>query len=103
MNRYNERLLKCRGSHGIGVPEQKKAIVKTSIVKCYVYEFFGHPGLHPNITVAKRPCYGLLKIKPSYYCSSLCINLVRILSRPTDSNECRFGYHCRRRASDYCN
>ena len=29
--RYNERLLllKCRGSRGIGVPEQKRDIVKT--------------------------------------------------------------------------
>ena len=26
---YNERLLKCRGSRGIGVPEQKSDIVKT--------------------------------------------------------------------------
>ena len=24
------------------------------------------------------------------------------LLRPADSNECRFGYHCRRRASEYC-
>ena len=31
------------------------------------------------ITVAKRPCYCLLKIKPSIYYSLLCINLVRIL------------------------
>jgi hypothetical protein len=26
---YNEQLLKCRGSRGIGVPEQKSDIVKT--------------------------------------------------------------------------
>jgi hypothetical protein len=25
------------------------------------------------------------------------------LLRPADSNECRFGYHCQRRAIDYCN
>jgi hypothetical protein len=30
------------------------------------------------ITVAKRPCYGLLKIKWSYYCLFLCVNLVFI-------------------------
>jgi hypothetical protein len=34
---YNERVLNCRGSRGIGVPEQKS---------CYVYKFFGHPGVH---------------------------------------------------------
>ena len=33
-----------------------------------------------SITVAKQPCYGRLKIKPRYYCSSLlCVNLVCIL------------------------
>ena len=26
-----------------------------------------------------------------------------MLWRPVDCNECRFGYHCRRRASDCCN
>ncbi len=26
-----------------------------------------------------------------------------IFWRPADINECRFGYHCRRRASDCCN
>jgi hypothetical protein len=31
---------------------------------------------------------------------TICIDLVHILRRPTDSNECRFGYHRRRRASD---
>jgi len=36
-----------------------------------------------------------------YHYSLLCIIEVRILWRPADSNECRFGYHCRRRAS-YC-
>jgi hypothetical protein len=39
------------------------------------------------ITVAKRPCYGPLKIP--------------IFWRPADNNECHFGYHCRQRASDY--
>ena len=29
IQRYNEQLLKCLGSRGIGVPEQKKDIVKT--------------------------------------------------------------------------
>jgi hypothetical protein len=29
IHRYNERLLKCRGSCGIGVPEQKRDTVKT--------------------------------------------------------------------------
>jgi hypothetical protein len=37
------------------------------------------------------------------YCSLLCINVVRILWRPIDCNECRFGYHCRRWARDCCN
>ena len=32
-----------------------------------------------------------------FYC------LIPIILRPADSNECRFGYHCRRRMSDYCN
>ena len=60
------------------------------------------------VTVAKRPCYGLLKIKPRYkivlYCSLLCINVVRILWlwRPATSNESCFGYHCRQWVSDYC-
>ena len=54
------------------------------------------------ITVDKRPCYGHLKIKPSYYCSLLCINLVRILWWPANSNTCRFGYHCRWQASNCC-
>jgi len=44
IQRYNERLLKCRGSCGIGVPEQKIDIVKTRKMLCF--EFFGHPGLH---------------------------------------------------------
>ena len=35
-----------------------------------------------------------------YYCSLLCINVVHILWRPADCNECRFGYHCQRRLSD---
>ena len=38
-----------------------------------------------------------------YYYSSLCIYLVRFLLWPADSSECRFGYHCRRWASDCCN
>ena len=38
-----------------------------------------------------------------HYCLVLCIELVRILWWPADSNECRFGYHCRRWASDCCN
>ncbi len=38
-----------------------------------------------------------------YYCSYLCIKVVRILWRPADCNECCFGYHCRRPASDSCN
>jgi len=37
------------------------------------------------------------------YYSLLCINVVSITWRPADSNECRFGYHCRRRASNCCN
>ena len=45
MYRYNERLLKCRGSHGIGVPEQKKAIVKTS--KMLRLRVFWPPRLAP--------------------------------------------------------
>ena len=38
-----------------------------------------------------------------HYYSLLCNNEVCILWRPADSNECRFGYHCQRRASDCCN
>jgi len=38
-----------------------------------------------------------------HYYSLLCINVVRILWQPAYSNECRFGYHCRWRASDCCN
>ena len=38
-----------------------------------------------------------------YYCSLLCIDLVRILWWPANGNYCRFGYHCRQRASDCCN
>ena len=34
------------------------------------------------------------------YCLLLCLQLVRILWGPAEGNECRFGYHCRRRASD---
>ena len=37
-----------------------------------------------------------------YYCSLLCINLVSILWRPANSNECPFGYHCQLRASNCC-
>ena len=44
-----------------------------------------------------------IKINPSYYYSSLCINVVRIICRPADSNECRFGHYCQWRASDCCN
>ena len=36
-------------------------------------------------------------------CSKQCIDLVRMLLRPTDNNECRFGYHCQRRVSNCCN
>jgi hypothetical protein len=43
------------------------------------------------ITVAKQPCYGQLKIKPSYYIVRYYVNLVRTLWRPADGNECRFG------------
>ncbi len=46
-------------------------------------------------TIAKRPCYGPLKIKPSYNCSYIWYLLVLILWRPTDSNE--------RWVSDFCN
>ena len=38
-----------------------------------------------------------------YYYSSLCKYLVCLLWWPADSSECRFGYHCRRWASDCCN
>ena len=40
-----------------------------------------------------------------YYCSLLCYWLVHILWRPTNtnSNECRFGYHCWRWVNDCCN
>jgi hypothetical protein len=31
---YNERLLKCRGSRGIGVPEHKRDTEK--LLKCYL-------------------------------------------------------------------
>ena len=65
--------------------------------------FFSVVDFLSRITVAKRPCYGPLKIKRSYYCSLICINVVYILWRPADSNECRFGYHCRRQTSEYCN
>jgi hypothetical protein len=45
-----------------------------------------------------------IKIKSElYYNSLLCINVVCISWRPADSNECHFGYHCRRWASDCCN
>jgi hypothetical protein len=65
--------------------------------------FFSVIDLMSCITLAKRHCYGQLKKKFELrYCSLLCINVVRILWRPTGSNECRFGYHCRRRASDRC-
>jgi len=55
-----------------------------------------------SIIKAKQPCYGPLKIKPSYYCSLLCIGLVIIIWRPANSNECCFGYFCQQRASDCC-
>jgi len=46
------------------------------------------------ITVAKQPWYGQLNnISKLYYYSLLCINVVRILWWPADSNECHFGYH----------
>ena len=61
-------------------------------------QFFSVIDFMSCITIAKRPWYGQLKIKPRYYCSSLCIKLVSMLWRPADSNKCRFGYHCRRRA-----
>ncbi len=38
-----------------------------------------------------------------YYYFLLCKNVVRILWRPANRNECRFGYHCRRQASNCCN
>jgi len=38
-----------------------------------------------------------------YYCSLLCYLLACTFWRPANSNECCFGYHCRRRASDCCN
>jgi hypothetical protein len=50
--------------------------------------FFSDIDFMSCITVAKRPWYGQLEIKPSYYCSSLCIKLVSILWQPADSNEC---------------
>ena len=44
-----------------------------------------------------------INLRHYYYYSLLCINVVHILWRPADSNECCFGYHCRWRASDCCN
>jgi hypothetical protein len=65
--------------------------------------FFSVVDIMSCITLAKRHCYGQLKNKSElHYCFLLCINVVCILWRPTDSNACRFGYHCRRRASDRC-
>jgi hypothetical protein len=47
---------------------------------------------------------GSSRLNPIYYYSLLCIYVVPILLwRPANSNECRFSYHCRRRASDCCN
>jgi len=65
--------------------------------------YFSFSNFMSCITIAKRPCYGPLKIKPSYYCLLICYQLVPILWRPANSNECGFGYHCRRWASDCCN
>ena len=65
--------------------------------------FFPVVNLMSWITIAKRPCYGQLQINPSYYYSLLYIYVVLIKWRPADSNECRFGYHCQRWASDCCN
>jgi hypothetical protein len=42
---YNEQLLKCRGSRGIGVPEQKRDIVKT--IKMFRLRVFWPPWLAP--------------------------------------------------------
>ena len=37
-----------------------------------------------------------------HYCSLLCFNLVSIVWAPANGNGCHFGYHCQRRASNYC-
>ena len=69
--------------------------------------FFSVVDFMACINVAKHPWpwYGQLKIKPSYTYTIVhhyeFSYLVRLLWRPADSNECCFGYHCRRRASDY--
>ena len=63
--------------------------------------FFCHPFYSMHNRSKKRPFYGWLKIKQSYdIVRYYMYDLVRILRRPADSNECRFGYHRRRRASD---
>jgi hypothetical protein len=65
---------------------------------CEAGPFFSVVNFLSCITVAKRPCYGLLKQKPSYK-----IVLYPILWWPADINACRFDYQCRWRASYYCN
>ena len=42
------------------------------------------------------------KARLQYCLLLLCINLFRILWRPSNSNECRFGCHCRWWASNCC-
>ena len=63
--------------------------------------FFSVIDFVSSITVADWPCYGLLKIKPSYAIIQYYVFLVRILWCSADGNECRFGYHCRRWVRDF--
>ena len=49
---YNKRLLKCRGSRGIEVPEQKRDIVKT--LKMLRLRVFWPPWLAPYLLVSTR-------------------------------------------------
>ena len=64
IQRCNERLLKCLGTRGIGVPEQKRDIVKTrKITRLRV--FFGQSRLAPyhtgitEIPVCTRGSHGI--------------------------------------------
>ncbi len=65
--------------------------------------FFSFVDFMSCITLAKRPCYGPLKIKPSYIIVHYYVISSFVFWQPANSNECRYGYHCRRRVSNCCN
>jgi hypothetical protein len=54
------------------------------------------------ITVAKRPCYGRLKLIRAIILFVTMHYFSSCIMEPANSNACCFGYHCRRRSSDCC-